>query len=739
VVTNSQRVVQSAALFLVLAVLAILSACGAPTLGTVTSVAISSAGSTVLVNDQVELTADVTVAGQNSSTTTTPVTANTTVTWYVEGTAGGSTTYGTIVLDPTDAQAAIYTAPQHVPSTNSGQVTITATANRNPNGTAGGGANTPITSNSVTITISPGLGLQILSPPTTVPAGGSAPFNATLNGLADPNATWTLTSSGGGTNIGTMTTATGNEGVYQAPSFPPPGDVVTITATDSTTVPTVTASTNVQITYSDPVLNGSFAFSYTGNDSSGFLAAAGSFVANGSGGITGGIEDISSFRTGVNTSVQIENTSTYTVGTDGRGIATLNTTSGAQKIAFVLTTNQHAIITRFDSAATGSGTMDQQNFTDLGGAASAVSGPYVFSAMGTDASFNPEAIAGEFSASGGTISAANSQLDIHDGATSSATITTNAGLSSDSSYAFDTFNLGTGRGTLTLNTPAGALQFAFYIVDSTELYMVEIDGTQAYLAGSAFSAVTGAPGLASANYVMTAGGMAPYIGKTSTVVGSYAAGAVFTSSGSGTVSSGILDVNNQGNVTANATIGSTCGYTVNSSTGRIDLKLCPSGTGATNSEFAMYPYQVDQTDQPGTGFLLVEIDPNALTSGVAFQQTSATLLTGGGFALGLAGQGIVHGSRPTSAQNVDGHFATIGSTIGDLDVNFFAASANDPLTSAALSGPGTIGRGTFVLTASSPPGTYNLIYYLVSANEALLFDQDANSSLVLIGTLQRQF
>jgi hypothetical protein len=157
------------------------------------------------------------------------------------------------------------------------------------------------------------------------------------------------------------------------------------------------------------------------------------------------------------------------------------------------------------------------------------------------------------------------------------------------------------------------------------------------------------------------------------------------------------------------------------------------------SEFAMYPYQTDQTDQPGTGFLLIEIDPGALSTGSAFEQTSAATLTTGGFALGLAGQGIAHNARATAAQNVDGHFAGISGTAGALDVNFFAARAGDPLTSIALSAPSTLGRGTLVLAASSPPASYNLIYYLINANQALLFDQDANSSLVLIGALERQF
>ena len=719
--TNSKRIMYSAAVFALLCLTVGISGCGSKaTVGTVTAVNITPTSGSVIVNQQLTFTASVTVAGQ--STTTNPVTANTAVTWYVNGVSGGNSQYGTIVTDPSDVQVGIYTAPTTVPSVNSGQVTITASALKNPNGTSGGGANVPVTSNTATITVSPGLGLQIVSPPATVPAGGSAQFNATLNGVSDPNATWTVSSTAGG-NIGTINA---NSGVYSAPNFPPPGDTVTIKASDQG----ATASTTVSIAYSDSVFNGSFAFSYTGNDSQGFLAAAGSLVANGKGGITSGVEDISSFLTGID-QVQIKDTSTYIIGVDGRGTATLDTSVGTQTIAFVLTTNQHAIITRFDSAATGSGSMDQQNLNDIGGSVSVISGPYVFSAMGTDASFNPEAMAGEFSASGGAISPASAALDIHDGATSSATITTQTSLTSGS-YSFDTFNLGSGRGTLTLNTPTAALKFAFYIVDSTQLYMVEID-QQAYLAGSVFSANLSSTGLASGNYVVTAGGSATLPGKTA--VGSYAMGAVFASSGSGSVSSGTVDVNNQGTVTANSALGTSCGYTVDSTTGRVDLKLCPSGSGATTSEFAMYPYQTSTTTQP-QNFVVIEIDANALSTGIALQQTSASSLSSGGFALGLAGQGITHGTRSTSAQNVDGHFS---GSAGSLDINFFQPRSSDPITSATLGSPGTAGRGTFVISASSPSVTYNVVYYVVNANEALLFDQDTNNTLVLTGILQRQF
>ena len=42
------------------------------------------------------------------------------------------------------------------------------------------------------------------------------------------------------------------------------------------------------------------------------------------------------------------------------------------------------------------------------------------------------------------------------------------------------------------------------------------------------------------------------------------------------------------------------------------------------------------------------------------------------------------------------------------------------------------------MTATGP-GTFNLVYYVINSNTALLFDGDANPALVLTGLLQRQF
>ena len=117
-------------------------------------------------------------------------------------------------------------------------------------------------------------------------------------------------------------------------------------------------------------------------------------MADGEGNITSGIEDTSSFLVGISTGLSF--TGTYVVGPDGRTTATIDTGHGVATWQFALTTNKHAVMIRFDTSANGSGTLDQQNLNDLNTSPNIVSGPYAFSASGTDAAFKPMAMAGEF-------------------------------------------------------------------------------------------------------------------------------------------------------------------------------------------------------------------------------------------------------------------------------------------------------------------------------------------------------
>jgi hypothetical protein len=689
----------------------ILTACGGGSggVGTVTSVAITPTTATVPLNGTTEFTAVVNLT--NSSTTTS---TSTVVTWEVNGVAGGNTTTGTIVSSTTDEQVGVYTAPGIVPSTNNGQVNITAVAPQNPGSTTSSTTSSTVTSNTAVVTIGAGGGLVITEQSTLpVPAGSPRQFTATLNNLNDPNATWSVSSANGG-DVGTINPTSGQ---YMAPEFPPPGGTVTITATDPNASAPATAT--VQIVYSNHSLDGPFAFSYSGNDSAGYLIAAGSFVADGGGNITSGIEDTDSFLVGVSTGLSF--TGTYVVGPDGRTTATIDTGHGVATWQFALTTNQHAVMIRFDSnqVGSGSGTIDQQNLNDLTTSPTVVKGPYAFSASGTDESFKPMALAGEFTSTGSNVlTASGSMIDVNDGGA----VTTESPTVSGA-YSLDAGNAGTGRGTLTLpSTTATQLQFAFYVIDSTHLHIVEIDGHD-FLAGDMYTGTSG--GGFAGTYVFTAGGT-----SATGTGGAYAQGGVFISDGS-SITGGALDTNNAGTVTTNATV-STGPFTVNGTTGRIDLKL------ATTSEFAVYPTAA------GTA-VMVETDSAGISTGLAYSQDTAEASAApaaGSFAFVLGGQGMFHQIAGSAQPDAEGQLDLngIGVSGGHFDINNFNATFKaDPvnITTSSIAAPGTNGRGTAVLEGQNPDITYNLVYYLIDNNTALLFDSD--TARVAIGSIERQF
>jgi hypothetical protein len=710
-----------------------ISSCGGGGAVTVTAVTISPASATVQINETAEFTAQVALSNTTSTSSTTTI-----VTWSVNGVPGGSATTGTIGTSTLDQLVGVYTAPATVPNVNSGQVNITATTPQVPGSTTNTNL---ITSNTVVATIGIGTGLSVTPLTGTVPSGGSLQFSAILNDVTTTQGiTWSVSSSAGG-NIGSISPT----GLYTAPPSPPPGAAVTITAQDTTTSTTATAT--VTILFSNASLAGPFTFSYSGNDNAGFVGVAGSFQADGQGHIVSGVEDSDSFSAGVAKQVLI--TGTYVVGPDGRTTVKMNVGTGSgvgqgtpQTWQLAMANFQHGVLTRFDAGNTGSGTVDQQNLNGLTTALTTLSGPYVFKVAGADAEFFPQGMAGKFSANGaGTITGGSPILDVNNSSKPGGSVG-KEDRSLAGTYTLDATFPGSGRGTLTLtSTTTGPIQYAFYIVDttaaeqSTQLHLVEID-TNNYLAGDVYAAPTGssfnAASLTSGNYPFTVGGTSP--------TGAYAAGGVFISSGSGGTS-GLLDSNNAGTVTTDTTLG-TCTYTVDPTSGRIDLLLstasgtCVAGPSSTTQEYAMY-----QTAQGSA--VMLELDATAVATGTAFVQAASPTAVGGSDSFGMAGQGIFHDQPALYQQNLSGQVTWNGSVAlsGNVDINNFnAVFPADPIfiTGTTLGMlDATSGRGTATVQGMNPNVTYNVAYYVINSSTALLLDTDTTH--VLIGSINSQF
>jgi hypothetical protein len=453
-----------------------------------------------------------------------------------------------------------------------------------------------------------------------------------------------------------------------------------------------------QGTFTNANLNGPFAFSYTGSDAGGFLAVAGSFVADGAGHITSGTEDINS---GAAVSPNAAVSGTYLVRADGRGTITLNSPAGNSTLDFVIVAGGHALVTRFDNRATGSGTIDQQTTSAFSNAV--LAGSFAFTLSGIDTGGVPMAVGGVFTsdASGALTSGLDDSND-------NGIVVTNDPMTGSIPVA------PTGRGTATLNTSHGALTFAYYVVDPNHLKIV---GTNTFpaLGGEAFRQ-TGPFSNASVSgpFAFTVAG------ADLLSLNPFVAGGVLTSDGGGNITSGIEDSNDGGNP-INTSVPLTGTYSM-AANGRGTLIL---NTAAGTFSFAIYP--------SSGGVLVLEVDNTFLTSGSALQQQT-TPFTAGSFqgTYGMNFTAAVGGGTELDSIaefTADG----ISKLSGIIDINNSGGiTFGQSMTGTVFAAP----NGRFATSLQTPLGVQNTVVYLVDGNRALFIEVDGG--LVAVGDIRHQ-
>lgn len=455
--------------------------------------------------------------------------------------------------------------------------------------------------------------------------------------------------------------------------------------------------------FTNSSFNGSFAFSYSGQDPSGvFIASAGSLQADGAGHVTG-TEDIND---GFVVASNVAITGTYTVRADGRGTISINSnaSAAATTLDFVLVAGGHALVTRFDGV-TGSGTIDQETTSAFSNAALAET--FAFSFSGIDSSGGPFGMAGNFTAN--PAGAITGLEDSNDGTTLS--LLTSDPISGSIPVA------GTGRGTATFNTSRGALTFAYYVVDTTHLKFVETDtlfmsGGDAFNQAGPFSAAS-----LSGPFAFTVAGVDLGNGAP------FATGGILTSDGVSTTT-GIEDINNSVNPLTNLAF--TGSYTM-AANGRGTLTLSSS---AGTSNFSIYP--------TSNGVIAFETDALFIVSGSALPQQGT--FTNASFS-------GTYGMNFTAADNVDGveldsiaEFTADGASsyTGIIDVNDGGLTTfGQPLNGTFAVSANGRATGTIV-TSASTIGTRNVIYYMVSPTRALFIDATPDEAIVSAGDIRHQ-
>ena len=608
-----------------------------------------------------------------------------TVTWQVNGTAGGNSSVGTI------SSMGLYTAPATVPN----PATVTVAAVSQADTSASASATVTITSS--TVGIAPGS--------VTVSAAAAQQFTATVKGESTPAVTWQVNGTTGGTAAAGTIDATG---LYTAPAIPPSGQQLTVTAVSEVDT-SMTASATVTVVPSVATLNGSYAFVFNGQSSGARLVEAGSFQADGKGNVTGGIEDVN------NSSKVFSNisfTGTYTVGQDGRGTLVITPPgfSGLSKSTFqmVLISNQQARLIAYDSASNGSGRLDLQDSSAFSNAA--LSGNYVFSFSGGDGGGLPFCSIGYITLNG-TGSISGGSLDSND----------NGGVATGLAVTGTYATASNGRGTLTLNSTFFSYSFAYYVVSAEALRLVSIGSLGGPVwSGSANSQQSGvdASTALSGPFVFQAGG--------TSVVGESADAGQFQMKSGGTITNGIGDENYQGTTATGYSFTGSYTLTTNSNG---TLQFVSNALGTFNYSFYL---------QSNTQAVVLRTDFQT-TSGTLAAQTQSTFSLSdftGPYGFNLDGNTVTTTAANSVPIDKLGQLSADGkgNATGNQTLNTGTAlTANVALT--ITNTVQSTGRGTMKITGG---GTTRLVnFYLVSPNSLFMIGMDSDQAL--LGGADQQF
>ncbi len=455
--------------------------------------------------------------------------------------------------------------------------------------------------------------------------------------------------------------------------------------------------------FSNSNLNGTYVFSVTGSDVNfAFLTMVGTFTANGSGGITGGTVDMNDPLFTAPLVNQPITGGSYTVTSDGRGRATLSTTTpfgSSITVRFVLTSNSHGLVTEYDGFGTGSGTLDLQSTVTQ----SQIAGSYAFNLTGIS-SFSSTAeptlaTAGAFTLeSNGNVTSGVEDFNNNGNSAGVTNLTITSG----------SVNLSTVPGTATLTTSAGVFNFDVYPVDSTHLKFIEAETTSVpILAGDVFTQTTSIP---TANVFTVAG-------FDSVVGGPFTAAGLIMTDGSSLVTSGSAEDINDAGVPAQVT-SFTGSYTALTG-GRSVLTLngfANGNSGLTgNYQFAAYP--------SSGGLQLLEIDsaPGS-TDGVAYAQTAgATLASAQGYGFNLTGINAGSGSGTFEEDDIAEFTNTSGAFSGIIDVNDQGSLAPNQKFAATYTADATIASRAMITPTTN---AFNLVSYQVDSSTAVFVEVD---------------
>ena len=433
-------------------------------------------------------------------------------------------------------------------------------------------------------------------------SGGTAPYTWTVaSGSSLPSG---LTLGGSGTNwsLSGNPTATG--------TF-----TFSLTVTDSTNPTAASKTQALSLTVgasaacgngNEGALSGQYAFGLSGYNGSGFMAAIGSFTADGSGHITAGTVDSNGISLGVKNGSITTSGSSYSVGSDNRGCATIVTPFYTFKTRFALDSTSGAAtggaIQEWEPAPSqyiASGVILKQTVP-----ASLPGGVWVYEQFGIfSTSQTRTAVVGTLTASSGSVTAGEYDSD------AGGSHATHSGLTG----TYTAPATPTGRFTTTTSLSGIAAHRAAYLVSGTRFLELTSDTLS-----STTSALIGDARLQSGSLTLS-GSLAFY---TSGIVSGGGGGIVdfgrVAASGS-TLTASVYE-DEAGTWATPVPFTETCGFAIDSY-GKVTL----SGTNCQTNAPVIYLYG------PNTGWML---GTGSSTSFGRMEPQSATTITSGMYFFG---------------------------------------------------------------------------------------------------------
>jgi hypothetical protein len=446
--------------------------------------------------------------------------------------------------------------------------------------------------------------------------------------------------------------------------------------------------------FSNASLSGQYVYQIEGFDFSNLNTVsayreAGVFTANGSGVITSATDDLSEGNGVVTTA----STGSYTIGNDGTGTLSFNNALGTITLQVTLVSASKVYIVEGDTLLNAGGLAEKQNLAAI---AAAPTGTFVFREHDLNSStLQSVASVGAFTVGGGVASNGNKDVNTG-GAFSSLTFT----------GSFNAPDTTTGRGSGTFTDSALATSsFNYYIVDANNVRFLA--ATTGVVGDGRAELQSGTPAL-SGSYAFGSKG------DTGSLGGVNMAGR-FTASG-GSITAGARDSVQDGGTATNVSF---TGTFTQAASGRAVLSLSTTA----NNNYVVWMVS------PTRGLLLVN-DSNTVQDGsLDLQQVSSFSNSTMNGQFGFVMDGFDVGQ---TAKDRVGTLQWDGS--GKLILNEFTNTAGSPST-ATLSGHYAVsanGRtGSSISNLSS-----NLIFYLVSGNDAYVVQNDSN--VELNGTISKQ-